>query len=418
MVGRVSRAGDWFRSEPPADDDLPVDGTPMTQARSGRAAARRAGRRHRLYLATWCSPRAPRPVTDLNDIGQTLVPLCIAGRALVAAGRRSTGRLRTSLVPPRGGAPSAGGSARRCGPGSRSSSTSRCPTPGLADVGYLGAIPFLLAGVLTFPSQSLADDGSGPRGARRPHHDVRDALRQLRHVPRRRVRGERGRRPRARRSPSPTPPPTSSRWRWSSPCWPGGASAWSGPLPARGRRHRVAGGRRQRLRLHDRQGHLRRRSRHRPRLAPRVRACSPWPAWIPERAVAAEEARRPSGSAFSDVACRTSRSSPASACSSPASFSGAASGRSSPSPAASSPCCWSAGRSSPMLENRQLTRHLEHTVTELQEREGQLQFQAFHDPLTRWRTGRCSATGSTTPSSSGATSRSSCCSSTSTTSRP
>ncbi len=29
------------------------------------------------------------------------------------------------------------------------------PYPGLADVGYLGAVPFLLAGVLLFPSRSL-----------------------------------------------------------------------------------------------------------------------------------------------------------------------------------------------------------------------------------------------------------------------
>ena len=33
------------------------------------------------------------------------------------------------------------------------------PYPGLADVGYLGAIPFLLAGVLVFPSRSLRNIG-------------------------------------------------------------------------------------------------------------------------------------------------------------------------------------------------------------------------------------------------------------------
>jgi diguanylate cyclase (GGDEF)-like protein len=35
-----------------------------------------------------------------------------------------------------------------------------------------------------------------------------------------------------------------------------------------------------------------------------------------------------------------------------------------------------------MLENRELTGSLEETVSSLREREGQLQFQAFHDPLT------------------------------------
>ena len=36
-----------------------------------------------------------------------------------------------------------------------------------------------------------------------------------------------------------------------------------------------------------------------------------------------------------------------------------------------------------MLENRELTGSLEATVAELREREGQLEFQAFHDPLTQ-----------------------------------
>ena len=36
-----------------------------------------------------------------------------------------------------------------------------------------------------------------------------------------------------------------------------------------------------------------------------------------------------------------------------------------------------------MLENRELTGSLEETVAELREREGQLEFQAFHDPLTQ-----------------------------------
>jgi diguanylate cyclase (GGDEF)-like protein len=35
-----------------------------------------------------------------------------------------------------------------------------------------------------------------------------------------------------------------------------------------------------------------------------------------------------------------------------------------------------------VVENRELNRNLEHTVSELRKREGQLEFQAFHDPLT------------------------------------
>jgi GGDEF domain-containing protein len=36
-------------------------------------------------------------------------------------------------------------------------------------------------------------------------------------------------------------------------------------------------------------------------------------------------------------------------------------------------------------------------VTDRKALEAEIIHQAFHDPLTGWRTGRCSATGSTTP---------------------
>ena len=146
------------------------------------------------------------------------------------------------------------------------------PYPGLADVGYLGAIPFLLAGVLVFPSRSLRSMGRA--------RAVLDGLITTaamvfasygtflgRGVP-----GERGRAGSSAASPSPTPSRTSSPSPWCSRCSRAGASALVGTAAAGRRRRRVPGGRRQRLRLHDREGHLRQRPGDRRGLAARVRA--------------------------------------------------------------------------------------------------------------------------------------------------
>ena len=188
---------------------------------------------------------------------------------------------------------------------------------------------------------------------------------------------------------------------------------------ARGGRRRVPRGRRQRVRLHDRQGHLRQRSRHRPRLAARVRA--PRPRRVAPRAGGRGPRRAaPVGLRGSAWRCPTSRSSPGWPCS-------------------------SAGRRPATRFGPFLARHRRASWPLLLVRppgpDDAREPRAHPPPRAhgrrapgaggparssrpsttrspRWPTGRCSATASTTPSSSAATSRWRCCSSTSTTSRP
>ena len=103
------------------------------------------------------APGSPRSVTIVNDIGQAVVPL-LAAVALLLAGITSTGRLRTCWF-------LLGGAALSWGIGQVIWSwyevvlAQEVPYPSLADVGYLGAVPFLLAGVLLFPSRSLRTMG-------------------------------------------------------------------------------------------------------------------------------------------------------------------------------------------------------------------------------------------------------------------
>jgi diguanylate cyclase (GGDEF)-like protein len=112
-----------------------------------------------LYLAyLGFAPGSPSSVTTANDIGQTIVPLLIAAPVLFAAGRRASGRQRTSWYLLAAAAVS-WGLGQAVWTWFEVVLDEIVPYPGLADVGYLGAIPFLLAGVLTFPSQSLATVG-------------------------------------------------------------------------------------------------------------------------------------------------------------------------------------------------------------------------------------------------------------------
>jgi len=104
------------------------------------------------YLAL--APGSPASVTAVNDIAQTIVPLLIAAPALFAAGRRSSGQQRTSWYLLAAAALS-WGLGQAVWTWFEVVLDEIVPYPGLADVGYLGAIPFLLAGVLTFPSQAL-----------------------------------------------------------------------------------------------------------------------------------------------------------------------------------------------------------------------------------------------------------------------
>lgn len=94
----------------------------------------------------------------MNDIGQAVVPLLIAAPALVTAARRSTGRQRTSWYLLAAAAIS-WGLGQAVWTWFEVVRHEIFPYPGLADVGYLGSIPFLLAGVLTFPSRSLRTMG-------------------------------------------------------------------------------------------------------------------------------------------------------------------------------------------------------------------------------------------------------------------
>jgi diguanylate cyclase (GGDEF)-like protein len=109
-----------------------------------------------LYLTT--HPGSAWSVTTINDIAQTLVPLGFATPALVLAARRSHGRLRLSWYLLAGAALS-WGIGQAIWTFYEVVLEQEVPYPGLADVGYLGAVPFLVAGVLVFPSRSLRSMG-------------------------------------------------------------------------------------------------------------------------------------------------------------------------------------------------------------------------------------------------------------------
>src|SRR5688572_15451597 len=153
------RAPRWFRSVRLWEDDHAVSTSAAPYTRSPRAAVGALVVGTVLYFAYLAiAPGSPSSVTAVNDIGQTVVPLLIAAPALFAAGRRSSGRQRTSwyLL---AAASVSWGLGQAVWTWFEVVLDEIVPYPGLADVGYLGAIPFLLAGVLTFPSQSLPTVG-------------------------------------------------------------------------------------------------------------------------------------------------------------------------------------------------------------------------------------------------------------------
>jgi len=131
----------------------------VTEGGSARRAATVLGAGTLAYLAfLLLDPGSPRSVTVINDVAQTAVPLLIAAPALVVAGRRATGRLRTSwyLL---AAAAVCWGLGQAVWTWFEVVLDEPVPYPGWADVGYLGAVPFLLAGVLVFPSRSLRSMG-------------------------------------------------------------------------------------------------------------------------------------------------------------------------------------------------------------------------------------------------------------------
>ena len=94
----------------------------------------------------------------VNDLTQAVVPLLIAAPATFLAARRSTGRLRTSWLL-LAAACATWGLGQVVWTWFEVVLDQPVPYPGLADVGYLGSIPLLLAGVLMFPSSSLRTAG-------------------------------------------------------------------------------------------------------------------------------------------------------------------------------------------------------------------------------------------------------------------
>ena len=135
---------------------LGPDAPPARDGHAPLIALVAGGVAYLAFLVVAPGPRAT--VTALNDIGQMLVPLGIAVPLLVAAGRRSAGRQRASWYLLAGAALS-WGLGQAVWTWFEVVLEQTVPYPGLADVGYLGAIPFLLAGVLIFPSRSLRSIG-------------------------------------------------------------------------------------------------------------------------------------------------------------------------------------------------------------------------------------------------------------------
>ena len=361
------------------DDDLAVHPLEAKARRNRRALVITLAVGATVYLAYLAlAPGSAASVTAWNDIAQTVVPLCIAAPALVIAATRSTGRQRTSwyLL---AAACISWGLGQAVWTWFEVVLDEPVPYPGWADVGYLGAIPFLLVGVLTFPSRSLQRMGraravldglitttamvfvsystflgviyeaSEGRLLERvlavtyPAADLVTVAIVLAVL--------------ARRS-----------------------SRLSGPLP-------LVGAGIVSLAVAD--------SAFAYMTAKGTYGDDPvtdlgWPlgfallalaAWLPDAAVEAHDVRRPSGSAVG-MGLPYLPMIPGVAVFIHLSVTGGEFGPLLGITGSIVAVLLVARQLVTMLENRELTRHLEHTVTELQEREAELQFQAFHDPLT------------------------------------
>jgi diguanylate cyclase (GGDEF)-like protein len=103
-------------------------------------------------------PGSPRSVTVINDIAQTVVPLLIAAPALYLAGRRAQGRQALSwyLL---AAASLSWGLGQLAWTWYEVVLRVDVPYPGVADAGYLLCVPLLIAGVVVFPSPSLRSMG-------------------------------------------------------------------------------------------------------------------------------------------------------------------------------------------------------------------------------------------------------------------
>ena len=199
--------------------------------RRTRRMAAGVARGHRsctsLFLVV--APGSPRSVTTINDIGQTIVPLARRHRA----GRRRPPLERAAaheLVPARRRRPELGHR-----PGDLDLVRGR-PRPGGALPGprrrrLPGRRPVPARRRAAVPVAVAADDGRRAGRDRRAHDALHRRVRELRHLPRRHLHDERGRRCSSGCSPSSTPPPTSSSWRSCSRCSPAGSIASAARCP-------------------------------------------------------------------------------------------------------------------------------------------------------------------------------------------
>jgi hypothetical protein len=103
-------------------------------------------------------PGSASSITVVNDVLQALVPLALAVPFGVRAARRATGRLRVAWYLLAAAALS-WGLGQVVWTWYEAVLGQEVPYPGLADVGFLLCVPFLLAGVLAYPSSSLRTMG-------------------------------------------------------------------------------------------------------------------------------------------------------------------------------------------------------------------------------------------------------------------
>jgi diguanylate cyclase (GGDEF)-like protein len=104
------------------------------------------------------APGSPRSVTAVSNLTQGLVPLAVAAPACALAARRSEARARTAWACLALAATS-WGLGQLVWTWFEVVRDIPVPYPGWADLGFVGSVPFLLAGVLLFPSSSLRSIG-------------------------------------------------------------------------------------------------------------------------------------------------------------------------------------------------------------------------------------------------------------------
>jgi diguanylate cyclase (GGDEF)-like protein len=104
------------------------------------------------------APGTEWSVTAVSNAVQMVVPLLVAAPMAALAARRSSGRGRTAWALLAAGS-FCWGLGQVVWTWFEVVKREEVPYPGLADVGFIGSVPFLLAGVLVFPSSSLRSIG-------------------------------------------------------------------------------------------------------------------------------------------------------------------------------------------------------------------------------------------------------------------